>query len=414
MNKNMLAAVVAALTMGAASAETIYIGGSTAFGSVSMPSMTNVPNVTLLATDNAELKKAKVANFRWVNGGTTNLIKVSLSGSEGGIQSVAGPDNAAANAKKISGFYADSADRNVGGTNTGTTESHVLDFCFSDTWQGASRFVGRRNGDGINYSPLNSDIVAVLSFCWAGSKGIPASNITTANIRTAYTGLGFIQLSALTGSNSNINDFVYVLGRDRSSGTRLTALAESGIGAQANQHARKFTSTNNLSPWGTGLYGNINHTTVGDGGESSGSTIAAQMTNTLANNDSITGGVMRLDETDPENPTEVAVSGNAYMVGYCGTADALAQVSKGVVILTYNGVECTQDNIITGKYPFWSYQHMLINNKFGANSEQKKFFDLLSTSIKTKSSAEAFPNVALGDMKVQRTADGGLITSKQY
>jgi hypothetical protein len=418
MNKSILTALVAALVVGSASAQTIHIGGSTAFGSVSMTSITNVPGVTLLASDNADLAKSKIANFRWVDGAVTNLVKVALQGSENGIQSVAGPTNIASGGKVVAGFYGDTADRNVGGgTSTGTIESRVAQFCFSDTWQGSSLFVGRRAGDGVNYTSCGNatsvtgtansgdSIVGVVAFTFAGSKGITAAgvtNITTENAKSLYGGVGAVQVSSLNGTNTDTNSIIYALGRDRASGTRLIALASIGIGAQGTQYIKKYVASNNLVDFPAGTYNNLYHD-LGNGGETSGSTLAGQLANTLAANNLITGGL-------------AGFTGNAYMIAYCGLADAKAAAASGVVELSYNGVPATVQNIRTGRYPFWSYQHMIINPAYSSTAAgtPRKFYNLLRTAILTKNAADAAPNVILSDMLVKRSADGGQISSRQY
>jgi len=90
MKKTMLAAALAALAVGSASAETIYITGSTAFrGAANNSINAYVTNNggSLVADDNATLGSA--VNVVWTLGG--NTIVAYWTGSEAGIQSVAGP-----------------------------------------------------------------------------------------------------------------------------------------------------------------------------------------------------------------------------------------------------------------------------------------------------------------------------------
>jgi hypothetical protein len=91
MNKTMLAAALAAIAIGSASAETIYITGSTAFRGAANTKIndyiTGTLSGSLVAKDNATLTKA--GNLVWKAG--DNYYVAAWSGSEAGIQSVAGP-----------------------------------------------------------------------------------------------------------------------------------------------------------------------------------------------------------------------------------------------------------------------------------------------------------------------------------
>jgi hypothetical protein len=92
MKKTMLAAALAALAVGSASAETIHITGSTAFRAAANNSInyyvTNTLKGSLVASDNASIGSA--GNVVW---GLTNGDKIVAywNGSEAGIQAVAGP-----------------------------------------------------------------------------------------------------------------------------------------------------------------------------------------------------------------------------------------------------------------------------------------------------------------------------------
>jgi hypothetical protein len=91
MKKTMLAAALAALAIGSASADTIYITGSTAFRKAANDAIqyyvTNTKSGSLVASDSGD---NGAGNAVW-NYDTTNYIVAYWSGSEAGIQSVAGP-----------------------------------------------------------------------------------------------------------------------------------------------------------------------------------------------------------------------------------------------------------------------------------------------------------------------------------
>ncbi len=69
-----------------------------------------------------------------------------------------------------------------------------------------------------------------------------------------------------------------------------------------------------------------------------------------------------------------------------------------VTELSIDGVAPTEDNIITGKYPFWSYEHMFTNGP--ATGEVKKFIDYVAgnTDLLKKNGF-----IKIGDMKVSET-----------
>jgi phosphate transport system substrate-binding protein len=49
-----------------------------------------------------------------------------------------------------------------------------------------------------------------------------------------------------------------------------------------------------------------------------------------------------------------------------------------VTELAIDGTAPTDENVVTGKYPFWSYEHMFTNGP--ASSDAQKFIDFVSTS----------------------------------
>jgi len=69
-----------------------------------------------------------------------------------------------------------------------------------------------------------------------------------------------------------------------------------------------------------------------------------------------------------------------------------------VTEVAIDGVPATEANVITGKYPFWSYEHMLTNGP--ATGEVKKFIDFVSsnTELLAKNSF-----IKISDMKASET-----------
>jgi hypothetical protein len=113
-----------------------------------------------------------------------------------------------------------------------------------------------------------------------------------------------------------------------------------------------------------------------------------------------------------------------YIIGYAGVSDAAGQYANGLKYLTYNGVKgrCYNTatktvldegytNVISGKYPFWSYSHVMWDSAY-STAANSNVVTALTNAITTNSSTSSVlaPNIALGDMKVKRSADAGVLT----
>jgi hypothetical protein len=64
-------------------------------------------------------------------------------------------------------------------------------------------------------------------------------------------------------------------------------------------------------------------------------------------------------------------------------------------------------NIITGKYPFWSYEHVLWNTN-GMTTAGQSVVTFLTNQITSYETTNPLlgGNIKLGDMKVKRSSDG--------
>lgn len=178
-------------------------------------------------------------------------------------------------------------------------------------------------------------------------------------------------------------DFVYLIGRNEDSGTRIDALAEPGLGfitspkqfllTFAQQDAGDTTADlptpTDFTYIGKGDSGNsitaaglwpasakLNTETSigwglpGHGGYAGGGDVSAVLSQPVNSSFAFTSGQAT------EN------TGKSYFIGYLGTADAgglgtSGSVTNGVA-LTFNGVACSTANIQNGSYSFWSYEHM--------------------------------------------------------
>ena len=402
--KSILMAALAALSIGSASAaETIYITGSTAFRSAANAAIVNYATTSggaILAVDNSTLSKAGNLLVSYVSGGSTNLIDVHWSGSEAGVQSIAGPSTGT-NAAKI-GFFATNATgtNSSGGNSTSAqnTNSQVAELSFSDTYQSTSIFNGTQSG--VTYSTLTGfdaadGIVGVVSFSWVGSTNIPASNITP-NLANQLLSAGTIPLALLTGNSAQTNSGVYLVGRNIDSGTRLTTLAESGYGVKTQVVQYLFNNTSSITPYPIETINGISSANIGNSGYSSGGTLCGLMTNTLA------AGTGLVVDTNGSVPSVYTATN--FLVGYAGTSDANGQTANGLVKLNYAGVACSTNAIAAGQYTFWGYEHLYYGAS--ATTAAKAVASSLGNLIYSSTTATLSPNVSISDMTVGRNGDG--------
>jgi hypothetical protein len=400
--KSLLLAALAALSIGSASAETIYITGSTAFRSsanAAIGTYSTNNSGHILAQDNATLGSAGNLLASYVSGGVTNLIDVHWSGSEAGIQSVAGPTTGS-NAALI-GFFA----TNATGTNSSAgnstsaqnTNNQLAQLTFSDTFQSTSAFNGTFNG--VSYSTLSGfdgadGEVGVVSFNWIGSVNIPASNLS-ANLANQLLAAGTVPLALLTGNAADKTNGVYLFGRNIDSGTRLTTLAETGYGVKTTVFQYKYNTTNNIQPYPIEIIDGVSSSTVGNSGYSSGGTLVALFTNTLAKG---TGLVVNT------NGATSAYTGTNFLVGYAGTSDANGQTNNGLVKFSYDGVASSTNAIAQGQYTFWGYEHLYVSPS--ADTAAKAVATGIGTGLIATPTSTLSPNVNLNDLVVGRNGDG--------
>ena len=423
MNKNILMGALAALSIATASAqETVYLTGATAFRSVVNKSLYTEFGANLAATDNASATAEGATTLLFTNvtlNGSTVDLSVRWSGSEAGIRSVASP---ATNVVTDSFFLASSV-KALGGSypklSLATSRTNTRgDIAFSDTWQAVSNFQGKGK-DGRTYSVLTSQKIGVVPFTFIANKGAGIDNISLSTAMQLAKS-GRIPASLVTGNTNDMTGGAWYTGRDPFSGTRVTALVVGKVGYNtAVQHYKPTIASGVITALGAYTSANVNGlpVTAAGNGESSGGTLCNYMTNTIS---PTLGGI----------PVTVNGRGNTNIyISYAGVPDAAPNYAKGLIPLKFEGVhgrfgltnefaalgtntalDSGYTNIISGKYPFWSYEHILwdparmstaASNTVGWLTNQIAGF--------ATTSPQMAPNIALGDMKVYRTSDGGNI-----
>jgi len=209
------------------------------------------------------------------------------------------------------------------------------------------------------------DEVAVITFKWYANEGTTGiTNVTPSLVRNLYKSSEAPKW-VFTGNPAD-TDTVFPIGRDASSGTRGTAMAESGYGNVATVDQYTATVSGNEV---TGI------TYVGNGGFSSGSNVKGVMNSTYS------GGVL---------------------IGYLGASDF---ATAGGVELAWNGVTYSTAAIQNGSYSFWGYLHM--NRMNSLTGDGLSFYNALKTNISTDPLDSGVLNI--GTMNVARDFDGAPI-----
>ena len=285
----------------------------------------------------------------------------------------------------------------------------------------ASPIVG--GGTGAGY-------LGIVPFEWVlgnitgtgNETAIPFTNIT---LQTAdfLINKGFAPFTMFSAFNtaSTANDptkFVYLVGRNEDSGTRIDAFAEPLLGFIANpqQYRLAFTGGSNtanvpaptdytqiggsgglvtgMQAWPSNATLNtepsINWSAAGGGhgGYAAGGDVASVLGTVVSQGPLGTNGSGFAGEN----------SGNTYFIGYLGISDAGNFVipastvpggsnsPSGVVggtSLSYNGVPYSSAAVLSGAYSFWSYEHMYYlasgGNKIAA--DRQGVADSLANSI---------------------------------
>jgi hypothetical protein len=301
-------------------------------------------------------------------------IKTYWTGSVGGVKAVTG-NNALSSA-----WLTNSGTGAIVDADRAYETATAADVAMSDTYQSSTLYT----------SPgLTDQVIAVAGFKWVASKGAPVSlaNINNQQVKDLYNN-GAIPLSVFSGTSGDSGISVYALGRDPDSGTRLTAFAEAGLGANAtvNQYQPQVSgsgTTNtgfDLVPQQT--VSNLNQIfTIGRGGYSSGGNLASALG---ANCTNTTG----------------------YGIGYLSKGDAATAISYGAKELTYNGATYSDAAIQEGVYTFWGYEHLMYTT--GIASDKKSVADQVGNQIKNTDANVS--GLKLNTMHVSRPTDGGDVT----
>lgn len=281
----------------------------------------------------------------------------------------------------------------------------------------------------------------------------PFNNITqqTAQylIKNGFAPFTMFSVNNISGTPNSTGDYVYLIGRNEDSGTRIDAFAEPQLGFTAanKQYRLTFSGGSNTSDipapvdftqiggssakvetmalWPASQQLNteqyISWSSTGHGGYAGGGDVS-----------SVLGSPVDEANIAGAGPFASQNSGKIFFIGYLGISDAggyTTTVHDGTT-LTYNGVYPSTTAIQQGSYTFWSYEHMYyLSSAYGSataiGSAQKTFADTLannlaSTYVPYNSSGVADPTVAPTGVLLQptsstngyftRTVEGGILT----
>lgn len=221
----------------------------------------------------------------------------------------------------------------------------------------------------------------ILPFMWvktAGGDLTGVSNFTSQNARNLFTTGGKMKIQRLTGLLADATKFVYAVGRDNDSGTRITALAETGTGVFTTLTQYQFTVSDNGTPSNKTDDTISAPTEVFDGGYASGGSVATVLG---------------------------ATGDNA--IGYVGLSDANAAITNGAIALTFNGYAFSNNAVINGQYTFWSkYQAIRKQTLTGTTAS---LFGSMKTALIGLATDAAGTSIKLSDMKSTRASDGAVV-----
>jgi hypothetical protein len=228
--------------------------------------------------------------------------------------------------------------------NTSQTAAAQADLSMADTSQAVSLTAPPA------YTALkNWGIVGVVPFEWVkATNSAPDSswtdlvNVTDPQLNFA---LGSVQAASFFTGNANDSDSVYLIGRNKGSGTRVNCMLDTlhGVTSAVNQYCAGNAAYN-----GSGAITN---------GSSSVTLKVAGGIVALGNDGFDSGsGVSGTLSMDVNGTTDTY--GQIMTIGYLGISDGNTAAGNHATRLTLNGVPENDATVINGTYSFWGHEHL--------------------------------------------------------
>jgi hypothetical protein len=233
-------------------------------------------------------------------------------------------------------------------------------------------------GSGVNQTGYG--FIGIVPFEWVVGNIASGGNSIFSNITQqasiALIGTGSLAQGNLTGTDNtaDYSNYLYLIGRNEDSGTRIGALSESQFGVTGSPFQFEPTvtgaSASGVTPvvygsvTGNQLYPisplntepNIEWNKAGHSGYASGGNVASAL--------AATENTAYYAFTPPSGSTatgqaadQVSLNGSAFGIGYLGVTDAATAIKGGGKALSYNGVPFSIAAVESGQYTFWTYEH---------------------------------------------------------
>ncbi|MDO3412275.1 phosphate ABC transporter substrate-binding protein [Saccharibacillus sp. CPCC 101409] len=108
-------------------------------------------------------------------------------------------------------------------------------------------------------------------------------------------------------------------------------------------------------------------------------------------------------EQDSSGTVKQIVADTKGAVGYL----AFSYLDDTVTALSYGGVEPTEENVQSGKYPIWAYEHMYTKGE--PEGAVKAFLDYMMTEEVQNADVTELGYIPVSSMEVKRDAEGKVI-----
>jgi len=332
-----------------------------------------------------------------INGTPTNVL-CSWSGSGTGIQTVA----AQTGVQVIDPATEISSNEYVASP---TYTTAAPQFAMSDVFQSSTAYTT---------PALVNTNAFVIEFVFITNPGGNAAGITNMSeqlMNKLYGSSNPVPLSYITGDANDSPEsaspnpgaaYVFATGRDSGSGTRITALAETGYGvSNAVNHWRlkdNLTDVTGLMLWPDVTTGftskeSLSSTNlVGNGGYNSGGEIGRIL--------ALPSSSVSFHDSSDTTWSSGSPIGQVRLVSYLGVSDKKA----GNEELTYCGTAYSSENIRNGKYTFWAYEHLY--DKGSLSTAEQSFKTAFSAGLANPSNYTA-GSISAASMNVTRPGGDG-------
>jgi hypothetical protein len=400
-SKISIALLALGIVTSASADNVVYLTGSTAFRSIVFNALNDnlgdtgavfdVGTVTRATRGNATPSKCGYMLFHGNINSTPTYIDCAWSGSEAGIASASGISIQNVNNQGVSVPLAGSpetwmkADGTVsmvdGSTNPAPAElessSHIADLAQADTSQGVSLtpFVASTSTALTDFGTEG-----VVTFVWSKNynshpvqEWSDITNVTLPQI-DGILSAGYETTAFFTGKASESNNYVYLVGRNKGSGTRANVIADHSYGP-TTKAVQQYSIGEGIEQMA------VSTCTLdyeGDNGYESGGNVATAM--------SIDGSCQTQDPFSSHT--------NWMAIGYLGCSDALSITGSTNNFLTLDGVPENDGTIEEGQYYFWGHEHLYGRYQISGfqQTDGQKLFTAVTAQINNISQYGSVPS----------------------